>query len=144
MGTSEAMVTLQERMVNLVNQLSMPVIETSLVIGKWTNRVKTALDVVAKENNETLPLLLAEPWPLDIEAIESSIEFELDRALSAVDNDRMDILETLVRVSIEELQMPLSDALLVLRIWEKLVREQLSQASGPGQLFSPTELPEDF
>jgi len=144
MGTSEAMVTLQERMVNLVNQLSMPVIETSLVIGKWTNRVKTALDVVAKENNETLPLLLAEPWPLDTEAIESSIEFELDRALSAVDNDRMDILETLVRVSIEELQMPLSDVLLVLRIWEKLVREQLSQASGPGQLFSPTELPEDF
>ena len=144
MGTSEAMVTLQERMVNLVNQLSMPVIETSLVIGKWTNRVKTALDVVAKDNNETLPLLLAEPWPLDIEAIESNIEFELDRALSAVDNDRMDILETLVRVSIEELQMPLSDVLLVLRIWEKLVREQLSQASGPGQLFSPTELPEDF
>ena len=144
MGTSEAMVTLQERMVNLVNQLSMPVIETSLVIGKWTNRVKTALDVVAKENNETLPLLLSEPWPLDVEAVESSIEFELDRALSAVDNDRMEILETLIRVSLEELQMPLSDALLVLRTWEKLVREQLSQASGPGQLFSPTELPEDF
>ena len=144
MSTSEAMVTLQERMVNLVNQLSMPVIETSLVIGKWTNRVKTALDVVAKENNETLPFLLSEPWPLDVEAVESSIEFELDRALSAVDNDRMEILETLVRVSLEELQMPLSDALLVLRTWEKLVREQLSQASGPGQLFSPTELPEDF
>ena len=144
MSTSEAMVTLQERMVNLVNQLSMPVIETSLVIGKWTNRVKTALDVVAKENNETLPFLLSEPWPLDVEAVESSIEFELDRALSAVDNDRMEILETLIRVSLEELQMPLSDALLVLRTWEKLVREQLSQASGPGQLFSPTELPEDF
>jgi hypothetical protein len=144
MSTSEAMVTLQERMVNLVNQLSMPVIETSLVIGKWTNRVKTALDAVAKENNETLPILLAEPWPLDINAVESSIEFDLDRALSAVDNDRMDILETLVRVSIEELQMPLSDVLLVLRTWEKLVREQLSQASGPGQLFSPTEFPENF
>ena len=144
MSTSEAMVTLQERMVNLVNQLSMPVIETSLVIGKWTNRVKAALDAVAKENNETLPILLAEPWPLDINAVESSIEFDLDRALSAVDNDRMDILETLVRVSIEELQMPLSDVLLVLRTWEKLVREQLSQASGPGQLFSPTEFPENF
>jgi len=144
MGTSEAMVVLQERMVNLVNQLSMPVIETSLVIGKWTNRVKTALDSVAKENNETLPLLLSQPWPLDVEAVESSIEFELDKALSAVDNDRMDILETLVRVSIEELHMPLSDTLLVLRTWEKLVREQLSQASGPGQLFSPTEFPDDF
>ena len=58
MGTSEAMVTLQERMVNLVNQLSMPVIETSLVIGKWTNRVEMAIEEVAKENNETLIILL--------------------------------------------------------------------------------------
>ena len=138
------MVTLQERMVNLVNQLSMPVIETSLVIGKWTNRVKMALEEVAKENNETLPLLLSEPWPLDVEAVESTVEFELDKALSAVDVDRMDILETLIRVSIEELQIPLSDSLLVLRTWEKLVREQLSQASGPGQLFSPTDMPDDF
>ena len=144
MGTSEAMVTLQERMVNLVNQLSMPVIETSLVIGKWTNRVKMALEEVAKENNETLPILLSEPWPLDVEAVESTVEFELDKALSAVDVDRMDILETLIRVSIEELQIPLSDSLLVLRTWEKLVREQLSQASGPGQLFSPTDMPDDF
>lgn len=138
------MITLQERMVNLVNQLSMPVIETSLVIGKWTNRVKMTLEEVAKENDETLPILLSEPWPLDVEAVESNVEFELDKALSAVDVDRMDILETLIRVSIEELQMPLSDTLLVLRTWEKLVREQLSQASGPGQLFSPTEMPEDF
>lgn len=138
------MVTLQERMVNLVNQLSMPVIETSLVIGKWTNRVKMALEEVAKENNETLPILLSEPWPLDVEAVESTVEFELDKALSAVDVDRMDILETLIRVSIEELQIPLSDSLLVLRTWEKLVREQLSQASGPGQLFSPTDMPDDF
>ena len=144
MSTSESMVTLQERMVNLVNQLSMPVIETSLVIGKWTNRVKMALEEVAKENNETLPLLLSEPWPLDVEAVESTVEFELDKALSAVDVDRMDILETLIRVSIEELQIPLSDSLLVLRTWEKLVREQLSQASGPGQLFSPTDMPDDF
>ena len=144
MSTSDSMIILQERMVNLVNQLSMPVIETSLVIGKWTNRVKMALEEVAKENNEILPILLSEPWPLDVEAVESSVEFGLDKALSAVDADRMDILETLVRVSIEELQMPLSDALLVLRTWEKLVREQLSQASGPGQLFSPTEMPEDF
>jgi hypothetical protein len=122
----------------------MPVIETSLVIGKWTNRVKMALEEVAKENNETLPLLLSEPWPLDVEAVESTVEFELDKALSAVDVDRMDILETLIRVSIEELQIPLSDSLLVLRTWEKLVREQLSQASGPGQLFSPTDMPDDF
>ena len=144
MSTSDSMITLQERMVNLVNQLSMPVIETSLVIGKWTNRVKMTLEEVAKGNNETLPLLLSEPWPLDVEAVQSSVEFELDKALSAVDVDRMDILETLIRVSIEELQMPLSDTLLVLRTWEKLVREQLSQASGPGQLFSPTEFPDDF
>jgi hypothetical protein len=144
MSATDAMVILQERMVNLVNQLSMPVIETSLVIGQWTNKASHHLSQVAQENGETLPSLLAEAWPLEAEAIESDVEFDLEKALSITDKDRMDILDTLVRVTIDETQIPLSDALLVLRSWEHLVRMQLSQAVGPGQLFSPTEIPEDF
>ena len=31
-----------------------------------------------------------------------------------------------------------------MREWEALVRTQLAAASGPGQLFSPLDLPEDF
>ena len=60
------------------------------------------------------------------------------------DRDRMDILDTLIRVTLEEEQMLLSDALGVMRSWEHLARNQLSQVSGPGQLFSPTQIPEDF
>jgi|TARA_B110000881_G_C18483613_1_gene467922 hypothetical protein len=144
MNPAEGMVVLQERMVNLVNQLSMPVLECSLVIGRWTNRMVIQLSKIAQENQESLTQLLSQPWDLDIEPVETDVEFELDKALALVDHDRMDILDTLVKVTIEEQEIPLADGLLVLRSWEKLVREQLSQVKGPGQLFSPTDIPEDF
>ncbi|MGY8754418.1 MAG: hypothetical protein ACKVIR_01875 [Candidatus Poseidoniales archaeon] len=144
MNPAEGMVVLQERMVNLVNQLSMPVLECSLVIGRWTNRMVIQLSKIAQENQESLTQLLSQPWDLDTEPVETDVEFELDKALALVDYDRMDILDTLVKVTIEEQEIPLADGLLVLRSWEKLVREQLSQVKGPGQLFSPTDIPEDF
>ena len=136
----ESMVTLQERMVNLINQLNMPVLETSLVISRWTNRLLKQL----QEHSENLPENLAHPWPLDVVPVESESSFDLDKALSLVDRDRMDIFDTLIRVTLEEEQMLVSDALGVIRSWEHLIRTQLSQASGPGQLFSPTEIPDDF
>ena len=140
MSGADSMVTLQERLVNLINQLNMPIIETSLVVSRWTNRLFTQL----KQHSEELPSNLAEPWPLDSEPVESNSNFDLEKALSLVDRDRMDILDTLIRVTLEEEQMLVSDALGVMRSWEHLVRNQLSQASGPGQLFSPTNIPEDF
>lgn len=136
----ESMVTLQERLVNLINQLSMPVLESSLVISRWTNRLVKQL----QDHSNTVPENLALPWPLDVEPISSESTFDLEKALSLVDRDRMDILDTLIRVTLEEEEMLVSDALGVMRSWEHLVRGQLSQASGPGQLFSPTEIPEDF
>lgn len=140
MSGTDSMVTLQERLVNLINQLNMPIIETSLVISRWTNRLFTQL----KQHSEELPSNLAEPWPLDSQPVESNSNFGLEKALSLVDRDRMDILDTLIRVTLEEEQMLVSDALGVMRSWEHLVRNQLSQASGPGQLFSPTQIPDDF
>ena len=140
MSGTDSMVTLQERLVNLINQLNMPIIETSLVISRWTNRLFTQL----KQHSEELPSNLAEPWPLDSQPVESNSNFDLEKALSLVDRDRMDILDTLIRVTLEEEQMLVSDALGVMRSWEHLVRNQLSQASGPGQLFSPTQIPDDF
>lgn len=140
MSGADSMVTLQERLVNLINQLNMPIIETSLVVSRWTNRLFTQL----KQHSEELPRNLAEPWPLDSEPVESNSNFDLEKALSLVDRDRMDILDTLIRVTLEEEQMLVSDALGVMRSWEHLVRNQLSQASGPGQLFSPTQIPDDF
>lgn len=136
----ESMVTLQERLVNLINQLSMPVLESSLVISRWTNRLVKQL----QDHSNTVPENLALPWPLDVEPVSSESTFDLEKALSLVDRDRMDILDTLIRVTLEEEEMLVSDALGVMRSWEHLVRGQLSQALGPGQLFSPTEIPEDF
>jgi len=140
MSGADSMVTLQERLVNLINQLNMPIIETSLVISRWTNRLYVQL----KQHSDELPSNLAEPWPLDSQPVESNSNFDLEKALSLVDRDRMDILDTLIRVTLEEEQMLVSDALGVMRSWEHLVRNQLSQASGPGQLFSPTQIPDDF
>ena len=140
MSGSDSMVTLQERMVNLINQLSMPVLETSLVISRWTNRLLQQL----KQHTTELPENLAHPWPLSVEPVVSDKTFDLDKALSLVDRDRVDILDTLIRVTLEEEEMILSDALGVMRSWEHLIRGQLSQSSGPGQLFSPTEIPDDF
>ena len=140
MSGADSMVTLQERLVNLINQLNMPIIETSLVVSRWTNRLFTQL----KQHSEELPSNLAEPWPLDSEPVESNSNFDLEKALSLVDRDRMDILDTLIRVTLEEEQMLVSEAVGVIRSWDHLVLNQLSQASGPGQLFSPTQIPDDF
>tara|TARA_B110001452_G_C15166789_1_gene405618 strand:- start:351 stop:773 length:423 start_codon:yes stop_codon:yes gene_type:complete len=140
MSGSDSMVTLQERLVNLINQLSMPVLETSLVVSRWTNRLLKQL----QEHSGNLPENLANAWPLDAQSVETEATFDLEKALALVDRDRMDILDTLIRVTLEEEKMLVSDALGVMRSWEHLVRNQLSQAAGPGQLFSPTEIPEDF
>ena len=37
MSGTDSMVTLQERLVNLVNQLNMPILETSMIISRWTS-----------------------------------------------------------------------------------------------------------
>ena len=119
MSGADSMVTLQERLVNLINQLNMPIIETSLVVSRWTNRLFTQL----KQHSGELPSNLAEPWPLDSEPVESNSNFDLEKALSLVDRDRMDILDTLIRVTLEEEQMLVSDALGVMRSWEHLSTE---------------------
>ena len=140
MSGTNSMVTLQERLVNLVNQLNMPILETSLVVSRWTNRLLIQL----KNHMEEIPENLAKPWPLEVQPVESDSTFELEKALSLVDRDRMDILDTLIRSILNESQLPFVSVLTLLREWERLARTQLSQAGSPGHLFSPIEFPEDF
>ena len=140
MSGTNSMVTLQERLVNLVNQLNMPILETSLVVSRWTNRLLIQL----KNHMEEIPENLAKPWPLEVQPVESDSTFELEKALSLVDRDRMDILDTLIRSILNESQLPFVPVLTLLREWERLARTQLSQAGSPGHLFSPIEFPEDF
>jgi len=143
--SNEKMLILHQNIVNLVKQLSMPLVEVSLVIAKFINILSEKLKQVALENNEKLPELFTVPWPLDFyESNESESKLNLDKVIDVLDNDRIDILDTLIRTSINLEEIPLSDSLLVLRSWEKLVRTQLAKSTSPGQLFSIVEIPDDF
>ena len=89
---------------------------------------------------------VANPWPIvsPDESIDSQIAFDVEKVLKIVDQDRMDILSTLIRVTLIETEMNLIEGILALRSWEQLVRQQLADANGPGQLFSPIDLPEEW
>ncbi len=142
---TEKMVFLQEQIVNFLRQYSMPVIEVSLVFSKYTRQLTEALSTQAEAQGETLPEILTQPWPIlgESEASESSGP-PLETVLENLDDDRMDILDTILRSSMVATEMPLADALMQLRQWEHLVRNQLADSKATGQLFSPLEIPEDW
>ena len=141
----DALVTLQERMVNLIKQLQMPLIETSMVIGNHIKQLMKSLNEYSSETGTIFPAKVTSPWELKVDTdTDSQITMELDKILSIVDNDRMDILATLIRVTLIETELDLSEALLALRMWEHLARSQLAAATSPGQLFSPLVMPEEW
>jgi hypothetical protein len=141
----EGLVTLQERVVNLIKQLNMPLVEVSIVIQNMLSPMLTSLEEHAATNNSVIPEKLKNQWPIITpisEEVASSLS--LDKILSVVDEDRMDILMTLIRVTMVETEMILIDGISTLRMWEHLARSQLSSITSPGQLFSPFEIPEDW
>jgi hypothetical protein len=135
-------------MVNFTQQYSMPVVEVSLVLSKYTKQISTHLSAHAAEQGEELPERLIQPWPLEVGDSTmddgQGTQFDLDKVLDMVDGERIDIFDTIIRNVINECELPLTDALLFMREWEHLVRSQLAGASGPGSLFSPVEYPDDF
>ncbi|MAV57316.1 MAG: hypothetical protein CMA14_00440 [Euryarchaeota archaeon] len=136
---------LQENMVNFINQYGQPVIEVSLVVSKYIRILMKKLEETALISNEELPQELLSP-----RAVESSDEipvmdsFPLERILESVDQDRMDILDTIIRTILNETELPFVPALAVLRDWEHIIRSQLTKSTSPGHLFSPLQLPENF
>ena len=143
--SSESMVTLQERMVHLTEQLSMPLIEVSLIVNRWIKALLSRLEELADEHNESLPENVKNPIPLDGSNNETNdFNYDLDRVLKMVDDDRMDILDTLIRVTIEEEKLSLMSALLFMRNWEFEMRKRLEQVQRPGQLFSPVTFEDGF
>ena len=78
---------------------------------------------------------------IELPGIES---FPIEKLIDRVDNDRMDILDTLVRTILNESQMEFVAALQELRDWEFEIRKQLASVSSPGGMFSPLSLGEDF
>jgi len=141
----DGLVTLQERMVNLINQLNMPIIEVSMVIQNMLSPMLESLTTHIAETGMEVPDKVMNQWPIDLpnhDVDKSSLA--IDKILSVVDKDRMDILEALVRVTMVETEMILLDGISALRMWEHLVRSKLASITSPGQLFSPLEIPEEW
>ena len=141
----DGMVTMQERVVNLINQLNMPLIEVSLVIGRHIAGLSRSLDAHIEATGQAYNDRITAPWPIE-EGTSGDVNatFDLEKVFKIIDEDRMDILSTLIRVTLVEIEATLAEGLLALRPWEALSRSQLARAQGPGQLFSPLEIPEDW
>ena len=136
---------LQENMVNFVNQYGLPVVEVALVISKYIRIITNQLQHAADETGEDLPSSLLEPWPIDSERDFPRIDsFPLERVLDSVDQDRMEIFDTIIRTILNETEIPFVSAIAILRDWESKVRVHLSESTSPGHLFSPMKLPEGF
>ena len=136
---------LQERMVNLIRQLTMPVAEVALVLQHHIQGLLGSLNEYVEKTGASINERVAQPWPIEVNNVDPNpISFDVEKVLKIVDQDRMDILSTLIRVTLVETEMDLVEGILALRSWEQLVRQQLADAAGPGQLFSPIELPEEW
>jgi len=141
----ERLLFLQENMVNFVKQYNLPVIEVSLVVSKYIRVLLESLERAASANGEELPRDFSQAWEIDADLNAPTIDsFPLDKLLGTLDEDRMDILDTMMRVIINGAEIPFSSTLTLLRDWEMRLRIQMAEARSPGHLFSPMELPEGF
>ena len=132
-------------MVNLIGQLTMPVAEVALVLQHHIQGLLGSLNEYVEKTGASISEQVAQPWPIEENNVDHNpISFDVEKVLKIVDQDRMDILSTLIRVTLVETEMDLVEGILALRSWEQLVRQQLADATGPGQLFSPIELPEEW
>jgi len=145
--TNDKLLFLRENMVHLTNQLSMPIIEVALVISKYIRMVLDSLHKAAMDEGEELPEILLNPLPSNSSQSENTSginSFPLEKLIDRVDQDRIDILDTMVRTIINESQLEFVPALREFRDWEFEIRKQLSEISSPGGLFSPLSLDDDF
>ena len=141
----ERLLFLQENMVNFVKQYNLPVIEVSLVVSKYIKVLLESLERAASQSGEKIPGNISQAWEIDADLRGPTIEsFPLDKLLGTLDEDRMDILDTMMIVIINGAEIPFSSALTLLRDWEMRLRIQMAEATSPGHLFSPMDLPEGF
>ena len=140
----DGLVTLTERTVNLIKQLNMPLVEVSLVLQKHINQFMETLNQHLQATGQRVSERVHSPWPVELPESTTQSNFALDKVMDIVDQQRMDILDTLIRVTLIEIDVTVVEALLALRQWEHLARTQLASATGPGQLFSPLDVPDDW
>ena len=84
-----------------VKQYNLPVIEVSLVVSKYIRVLLESLERAASESGEKIPENISQAWEIDTDLSAPTIEsFPLDKLLGTLDEDRMDILDTMMRVII--------------------------------------------
>ena len=141
----EKLLFLQENLSNFVKQYNLPIIESALVISKYINFLLNELKKKASLEKENLPLEITDPWPITGEMKTPKIEdFPLDKLMQNIDQDRMDIFDTIIRTIINGSEIPFVNAVMLLRDWERVIRTQLVKSTSPGHLFSPLELDDNF
>ena len=141
----EKLLFLQENLSNFVKQYNLPLIESALVVSKYLNNLLAELEKIALLEGEILPESITQPWPIISEIDPPKIDnFPLDRLMQTIDQDRMDIFDTIIRTIINGSEIPFVNAVSLMRDWEKIIRTQLAKSTSPGHLFSPLELPENF
>ena len=141
----EKLLFLQENLSNFVKQYSLPIIESALVISKYINILLNELEKKATIENEVLPLEITEPRAIMGNLKTPKIEdFPLDKLMQNIDQDRMDIFDTIIRTIINGSEIPFVNAIMLLRDWEGIIRTQLAKSTSPGHLFSPLELDDGF
>ena len=141
----EKLLFLQENLSNFVKQYSLPIIESALVISKYINILLNELEKKATIENEVLPLEITEPRAIIGNLKTPKIEdFPLDKLMQNIDQDRMDIFDTIIRTIINGSEIPFVNAIMLLRDWEAIIRTQLAKSTSPGHLFSPLELDDGF
>ena len=97
----ERLLFLQENMVNFVKQYNLPVIEVSLVVSKYIRALLESLEQAASASGEQIPENISKAWEIDTDLTVPTIDsFPLDKLLGTLDEDRMDILDTMMRVII--------------------------------------------
>ena len=141
----EKLLFLQSNMVSFVNQYQLPLIECSLVISKYLRILTDSLMRKAINLDEELPETITESKEIrevDVSPIIS--DFPLENLIANVDEDRMDIFDTIIRVCINSTELAFAPTIGVLREWEELIRMQLAQSTSPGHLFSPLSIPDGF
>jgi hypothetical protein len=141
----EKLLFLQENLSNFVKQYNLPIIESALVVSKYINILLYELKKKASLEMENLPLEITDSWPITGEIKTPKIEdFPLDKLIQNIDQDRMDIFDTIIRTIINGSEIPFVNAIMLLRDWERVIRTQLVKSTSPGHLFSPLELDDNF
>ena len=137
--------TLQERMVNLINQLNMPLVEVSIVIQNLLSPMLDSLNEHIAVSGNTYGDKVLQAWPIDLsEDSESAGNFDVAKVLKVIDEDSDGYFINIDSVTLVEEGLDLADGISALRMWEHLARTQLATIKSPGQLFSPIQIPEDW